>query len=364
MSVLFKLAETGQSIWLDFIQRSFTESGDLQRLIDQGVKGVTSNPTIFEKAIHAGSDYDEQVRSFIKAGLAADALYEDLAVRDISAAADLFRPVYDSSKKLDGYVSLEVSPLLAYDTSGTVHEALRLFKKIDRPNVMIKVPATTEGIPAIRALIAAGLNVNVTLLFNARQYGEVVQAYLEGLESLQQSGGKLEQVASVASFFVSRIDTAVDPVLAQKGAIQLQGTIAIAACKNVYADFKNYFQGPRWAKLAADGARVQRLLWASTGTKNPKYPDTLYVDELVGNDTVNTLPPATLAAVLDHGKTAVTIEQDLDVAKQRLRRLEETGIDLIEITEKLQQDGVQAFSNSFTSLIQSIEEKARRFVGR
>lgn len=364
MSTLFKLADAGQSIWLDFIQRSFTESGELQRLIDKGVKGVTSNPTIFEKAISAGAEYDEQIRSLLAAGLAVEAVYEELTVRDISRAADVFRPVYDSSQRLDGYVSLEVNPLLAHDTSATVQEALRLFKKVDRPNVMIKVPATPQGIPAIRTLIAAGINVNITLLFNARQYGQVVQAYLEGLESLTLSGGNPDHVASVASFFVSRIDTAIDAVLEKKGVRQLQGTIAIAACKNIYADFKTYFQGPRWEKLAAAGARVQRLLWASTGTKNPHYPDTLYVDELIGKDTVNTLPPATLTAVLDHGQSAAAIEKNVAEAKQRLADLQELGIDLGGLTEKLQQDGVQAFSNSFTSLMQSIEEKAKRFVGR
>jgi transaldolase len=362
MSTLFKLAEAGQSIWLDFIQRSFTASGELQALIDKGIKGVTSNPTIFEKAINAGTEYDEQIRSLATAGFNAESMYEELVVRDITLAADLFRPVFESSNKLDGYVSLEVSPLLAHDTAGTVKEALRLQKRIDRPNVMIKVPATPEGAPAIRELIAAGINVNVTLLFNGQQYSKVVQAYLDGLEQRLNNGGKVNNIASVASFFVSRVDTVVDSLLEKKGPGPLSGTIAIAACKCVYDDFKTYFQGPRWAKLAAAGARVQRLLWASTGTKNSNYPDTLYVDELVGKETVNTLPPATLAAVLDHGKDVAAIEQNLDLARQRLKQLKELDIDLAEITEKLQKDGVQAFSNSFTSLMESIEEKARRFV--
>ncbi|NDJ62155.1 MAG: transaldolase, partial [Chloroflexi bacterium] len=298
MTKLHELTALGQSIWIDYIRRAFITSGEMKTLVEQGVRGVTSNPTIFEKAIAGSSDYDSELKSLVDAGKSAGEIYEALATEDIKLAADIFRPVYDESNGDDGYISLEVSPTLAHDTDGTIAEARRLFDLLARPNIMIKVPATSAGIPAIETLIGDGINVNVTLMFSLKHYEDVANAYINGLEKLAASGGDVSKVASVASFFVSRVDSAVDRALAEVGNTDLQGKIAIANCKATYARFQELFSGERWEKLAAQGARVQRPLWASTSTKNPEYPDTLYVDNLIGPHTVNTTPPATLQALM------------------------------------------------------------------
>ncbi|GAB4533196.1 MAG: bifunctional transaldolase/phosoglucose isomerase [Anaerolineae bacterium] len=365
MTKLHDLIDLGQSVWLDYIRRSFTDSGKLQALIDQGVRGVTSNPTIFEKAIAGSTDYDEAMRRLVDAGRPVEEIYETLVLDDIAQAADLMRPIYDETGGADGFVSLEVSPALAHNTAGTIAEARRLFTTLGRPNVMIKVPATPAGIPAIEALIGEGININVTLIFSLAHYQAVVEAYIAGLEKLAAQGGDVSRVASVASLFVSRVDTAVDRALEEIGtdqALSLRGKIAIANTKVIYAYFCEAFSGPRWEKLAAQGARVQRPLWASTGTKNPHYSDTLYVDSLIGPHTVNTLPPATLEAFMDHGTVAPTLEAGLEEARARLTALAGSGVDLDAITQKLQDDGVASFASSFESLLASIAEKRDRLL--
>lgn len=367
MTKLHKLARLGQSVWYDNIRRALLDSGDLERLIDDGVMGVTSNPSIFEKAIAGSADYDDAIRKLVAGGKRAEAIYESLALEDIGRAADLLRPIYDETEGVDGYVSLEVSPALAHDTEGTLAEARRLFAALGRPNVMIKVPATAAGIPAIRTLIGEGINVNVTLIFSLATYEAVAEAFIAGLEDFYESGNGARTVpASVASFFVSRVDVAVDRALSGKiaaGAQQaasLQGKIAIANAKVAYGRFREIFSGARWGALAAKGARVQRPLWASTSTKNPTYPDTLYVDNLIGADTVNTVPPATLTAFRDHGTAALTLGQGLDEAKVQLAQLADLEVDLDAITRKLQDDGVAAFAKSFESLLASVAEKRDR----
>ncbi len=360
---LAALAEIGQSIWLDFIRRRLITEGELARLANLGVRGVTSNPAIFEKAIAHNRDYEAQLIDLCAGGdVEPETIYEALALKDIGMAADTLRAVYEATDGLDGYVSLEVSPDLAYDTDRTIAEARRLFAAIGRPNVLIKVPATPEGIPAIRALIAEGINVNVTLMFSLAQYDAVAEAYIAGLEALMAAGGDLRRVASVASFFVSRVDVMVDPLLAEIGtpqALSLQGKTAVANAKLAYQRFKAVFQGERWASLAARGARVQRVLWASTSTKNPAYPDTLYVDSLIGPDTVNTLPPSTLEAFLDHGVVAETIEQGVEEAEAHMKALRSVGIDFDKITDRLLAEGVEKFVRPFTDLMTSIEAKCR-----
>jgi transaldolase/glucose-6-phosphate isomerase len=355
-----ELSELGQSIWYDNIQRGMLKNGEFEELIAAGVLGVTSNPTIFDKAISGSADYDSSLVDFITAGFELDTIYEKLVLEDISTAADHLRPVYDRSEGLDGYVSIEVRPTLANDTKGTIDEARRLFNTLDRPNIMIKVPATPQGIPAIETLISEGININVTLMFSLKHYESVANAYLAGLEKRAASGADISQVASVASFFVSRVDTAVDRELEKIGNTSLKGKIAIANSKATYMRFKQIFSGDRWDKLAAAGARVQRPLWASTGTKNPEYADTLYIDRLIGPDTVNTVPPATLDAFRDHGQVEPTLETGLDLALTQMEELSELGIDLDLITEKLQEDGVIAFAASFTSLMENLSEKCKR----
>ncbi|HTZ41182.1 MAG TPA: transaldolase, partial [Syntrophales bacterium] len=357
MSKIKELNQLGQSVWLDFIRRSMITSGELDTLISQGVSGITSNPTIFEKAIAGSSDYDQALQELADEGKTNDEIYLALVIEDIRRAADLFRPIYNATQGADGYVSLEANPKLAYDTEGTIAEAKMLFKILDRPNVMIKVPATAEGVPAIEALIASGVNVNVTLIFSLAHYEAVARAYIAGLETLAARGGNLRGVASVASYFVSRIDTAVDKKLQALGNQELQGKAAIASARLAYDRFLSICSWKRWEKLAGKGARVQRLLWGSTGTKNPHYPDTLYVDELIGPDTVNTLPPATLQAFLDHGKPALSIRRGVKEAKQVFPRLERLGIGMDGITQELQRDGVLAFETSFDALMASIRSK-------
>jgi len=359
MSKLQELAKLGQSIWYDYIRRAFLTQRELGALVEQGLRGVTSNPAIFEKAIAGSSDYDKDLQRLVPICKSIDELYEALALEDIRRAADLLRPVYEATNGLDGYVSLEVNPKLAHDTNGTIAEGLRLFKTLNKPNVMIKVPATSAGLPAITALIAQGVNVNVTLIFSNEVYKAVAEAYLAGLEKF---GGDLSKVASVASFFISRIDSAVDALLAAKGNTALQGKIAIANAKMAYAAFKQIFSGPRWEKLAAKKAQVQRPLWASTGTKNPQYPDTLYVDTLIGAHTVNTVPPATLTAFLDHGKVASTLDAGMDEAATQLAQLQALGIDLNAVTKKLLDEGLVAFVKSFETLMASVTEKRDRLL--
>ena len=360
MTKVHDLTGLGQAIWFDYIRRSFTNTGELQKLLDQGVRGVTSNPAIFEKAIAGSADYDDDITQLVDAGKSIDEIYEVLVLDDIGKAADLLRPLYDQSNGEDGYVSLEVSPTLAHDTEGTIAEAKRLFTALNRPNVMIKIPATPAGIPAIETVIAVGINVNVTLIFSLSQYEPVALAYITGLEKLAASGGDVGKIASVASFFVSRVDGKVDAALDKTGNQDLQGKIAIDNARLAYDRFRQLFSGERWDNLAQAGARVQRPLWASTGVKNPHYPDTLYVDTLIGPDTVNTVPPATLQAFMDHGTAASTITHDVAGARNRTAQLAQLGIDLEAITQQLQDDGVAAFVDAFEALISSIAEKRDR----
>jgi len=367
MTKLDELLELGQSVWFDFIRRSIITSGDLKNLVDQGVRGVTSNPAIFEKAIAGSTDYDEDLKRLSKTGKSVNQIYEELALEDIRMAADVLAPVYDSTDCRDGFVSLEVNPNLAHDTEKTIQEAVRLYETVNRPNVMIKVPATPAGIPAISRLISCGVNVNVTLIFGLQNYSAVADAYLAGLELLAQHGPSakrghsIDKVASVASFFVSRVDTAVDKALGELGNTGLRGKIAIANSKVAYAEFNKILSGARWQQLADRGAHVQRVLWASTGTKNPEYSDTLYVDELIGPNTINTVPPATLDSFLDHGKVAETLTRGLAEARQQLDQLAALGIDLGAVTRQLQDDGVVAFARPFEALIKSIAEKREMF---
>jgi transaldolase/glucose-6-phosphate isomerase len=361
----------GQSVWLDYIRRSLIEKGELKRLVDEdGLGGVTSNPAIFEKAIDGSNDYAGAIETISKdAGLSAKEVYERLAVEDIQAAADVLRVVYDRTKAKDGYVSLEVSPELAKDTEGTLAEARHLWGAVGRPNVLIKVPATPEGIPAIRTLIAEGINVNVTLLFAREAYEAVAWAYIEGLEARAKKGQPLAQVASVASFFVSRIDSLVDGWIAEKTKTaqgqdrarleSLVGKVAIANAKLAYQSYKKIFAGPRFEALAAKGAMVQRVLWASTGTKNPAYSDVLYVDELIGPDTVNTVPPDTLSAFRDHGRPRPTLETDLEGARAILDDLEKAGISLKKATDELLEDGLKKFVEPFVKLLKAVERRSR-----
>jgi len=360
MSKLIQLAKLGQSVWFDYIQRNLIESGELDDLIEQGLRGITSNPTIFDKAISGSNDYDNEIKEYINTGLTVDEIYEKLALKDISMAADKMLPVFRETKGVDGYVSIEVNPHLAYDTEKTIEQAKRLFSTLNRPNIMIKVPATKEGLPAVKELIGSGINVNVTLIFSKENYREVAEAYIQGLEQLKSNGGDLSKVASVASFFVSRVDTAVDKILETLNRKELKGKAAVANSRLSYLLFKEIYSTERWKELENKGAMVQRLLWASTGTKNPEYQDTLYIDELIGSPTVNTIPPATLKAFLDHGIVELTLEKDIEGAKKLYTELEELGIDVNEITEKLQTDGVKAFINSFDSLINSLASKVKK----
>ncbi len=359
-----ELGRLGQSVWYDNMYRALITNGELHQLIELGVTGLTSNPTIFQKAISSGDDYDESLVKYASRGLTAEQLFESLAIEDIRAAADVLRPVYDRSGGADGFASLEVSPRLAHDTNATVEAALRLFDALDRLNVMIKVPATPEGIPAIRELIGKGVNVNVTLIFSLDMYSRVREAYVAGLEDLARAGGDLSAVASVASFFVSRVDTAVDGLIERSdGALEaLMGKAAVANAKIAYQDFRQTFSADRFGSLARNGARVQRPLWASTSTKNPLYSDVLYVEELIGADTVNTMPDATLSAFLDHGKASNSIERDVEESREALRMLEAGGVSMDEVTTGLTREGVKAFADSFDLLLDDIETKKDRLM--
>ncbi|WOH79932.1 bifunctional transaldolase/phosoglucose isomerase [Bradyrhizobium sp. BEA-2-5] len=376
MNPVKELEKHGQAVWLDFLARGFIAKGDLKRLIDtDGVKGVTSNPSIFEKAIGSSDEYDAPIGKALKRGdrNVAD-LFEAVAVEDIQNAADVLRPVYDRLKGGDGYVSLEVSPYLAMDTKGTIAEAERLWKDVGRKNLMVKVPATPEGLPAIEQLIGDGISINITLLFSQKVYRQVAEAYLKGLEKYVGKGGDPSHVASVASFFVSRIDSVVDKQLDEKIArandpsekerlAALKGKVAIANAKLAYQDYKRLFSGPRWEKLAAKGAKPQRMLWASTGTKNKDYSDVLYVEELIGPNTINTVPPATLDAFRDHGKPRDSLEENVEDARRVLEELERSGISLEAITEELVKDGVKLFADAADKLYGAVAHKRATSLG-
>ncbi|MCC7207924.1 MAG: bifunctional transaldolase/phosoglucose isomerase [Anaerolineae bacterium] len=362
MGKIQEIRALGQSIWYDNIRRSLLTSGEIKALIDKGVTGMTSNPTIFEKAIAGSADYDESIAVLTRAGKSVDETFEGLAIEDIRSAADLLAPIYEETNGADGYISLEVSPRLAHNTAGTVRDARRLFKTVARPNLMIKVPATPEGIPAIQTLIADGININVTLIFSLQAYEAVMDAYLSGLEQLIAAGGDPSHVASVASFFVSRVDTMVDKELEQLERPDLQGKAAIANAKLAYQLFRQVFSGPRWDALAEKGARYQRPLWASTSTKNPNYPELLYVDALIGPDTVNTVPPATVKALDENAQVAVTIDEGIDAAQAHLEALAALGIDMTAVTDRLLAEGVTSFSKSFDDLMLSIARKRGKLI--
>ena len=361
MNKLKQLEACGQSVWLDYLKRSLIESGELCVLIERdGLKGVTSNPSIFEKAIGEADEYAdalEQFQAYADHNI-SEKIYEHLAIADIRAAADILRPVYDQTHGRDGYISLECSPYLANDFEATVGEARRLWAEVNRPNLMVKVPATPSGIPAIRQLTSDGLNINITLLFSVDVYEQVLDAYLSGLEDLSRAGGDISKIASVASIFVSRIDSAIDKRLDKirdKRAGLLRGKVGIANAKIAYARYKELFSAPRWQVLAASGAKTQRLLWASTGVKDPAYKDTMYVEALIGRDSVDTIPPATMDSFRHHGTvTPDAIEQDVESARVVLTVLEQLGVSLDEVTKELVKDGVQKFADAFDKLFGSI----------
>ncbi|MSO23962.1 MAG: transaldolase [Acidobacteria bacterium] len=371
-NALVGLQGYGQSVWLDNISKAILNSGELKKLIDEdGLRGVTSNPTIFEKAINGSRDYDAALKQMARAGSTVDEIYEALVIDDIRRATDLFRPLFRASEGLDGYVSLEVSPKLANETQRTLEEARRLWAKVDRANVMIKVPATPAGIPAIEQLISEGINVNVTLMFSMEHYVRVAEAYVRGLEARARNGETLA-VASVASFFVSRVDSLIDKQLEERLARatnanekqeleSLLGKTAIANSRLVYQKFKKLFGRRTFLDLKEKGARVQRPLWASTSTKNPKYRDVLYAEELIGSDTVDTMPPATINAFRDHGQVRASLEEGLEKAEGVFRRIANLGIDINAATEKLQVDGVTLFSDSFDTLMKSLDSKRKSF---
>jgi transaldolase len=370
-NALLGLQKYGQSVWLDYIRRNIILNGDLQKLIDQdGLRGITSNPSIFEKAIAGSNDYTDLLTQLGKQGLPTGQIYERIVVRDIQDSADKLLPVYKSTNRRDGYVSLEVSPTLARDTQGTIEEALRLWKAVNRPNIMIKVPGTPEGVEPVRRLTSEGLNINITLLFAQEAYIAVAEAYLDGLEAALKAGKDISGIASVASFFVSRIDTLVDSNIDErlKNATgpdaqlldSLRGKVAIANAKQAYRYYQQMIESPRWKALAAKGAQTQRLLWASTSTKNPKYRDVLYIEELIGPDTVNTIPPATMDAFRDHGVLRRTLDADLAAADKTMSDLEKAGISMKQVTGKLLDDAIKLFDDAFTQLHQVVDQKRAR----
>jgi transaldolase len=359
-SRLHRLAEYGQSVWIDFLSRDMLRSGELERRMrDDAVVGVTSNPTIFQKAISAGDAYDEQLREVLEEERDPKEIFLRLAIKDVGDALDLLRRVWDEGKGQDGYVSLEVDPNLASDTGGTIEEAQRLHETIDRPNLFVKIPATKAGLPAIEEMIARGRSINVTLIFSLDRYAEVAEAYIRGLERLVESGGDPATVASVASFFVSRVDTEADRRLDEIGGHdELKGKLAIANAKLAYQRYKEIFAGDRWDALSAKGATTQRCLWASTSTKNPAYRDVMYVEELIGPKTVNTMPDETIEAFQDHGEVAPTLEQGIDEAKRVFEQIEQVGVDYADVTDTLEREGVEKFADSFAELLEGIRAKS------
>jgi transaldolase len=362
-----ELHRIGQSVWLDYLDRRMLMSGQLERLRDLGVTGVTANPTIFEKAVTSSDVYQKDMRQLVDAGRAPEEVIWDLLIEDVQAAADVLRPSYDGAGGQDGFVSIEVSPEIADDTERTVEAARELYSRCDRPNVLVKIPATTAGVPAIRRMIGEGANINVTLTFSVERYAEVVEAFLTGLETYRSVAGDVSRVASVASFFVSRVDTKVDKLLlaamerttsqAERQRLEaLIGKAGIANSKMAHQRFLELHSGPRWESLVSDGAHVQRCLWASTSTKDPRYRDTMYVEELIGPQTVNTMPQATLDAFLDHGTVARTLDRDLDVARRQLGQLADASVDLAQVTSDLEHEGVANFSKSYRHLIEVMSE--------
>jgi transaldolase len=366
---LLELKVLGQSVWYDTIDRAQIVSGLFKKLLDEdGVVGVTSNPTIFQKSISQGEAYDEQMTQLIKEGKSTNEIYEALVIRDITTVADMLRPIYDNTSGQDGYVSLEVSPDLAHDTEGTLSEVRRFWKLVGRPNLMIKIPATPEGIPAVRQSLTEGININITLIFSLDDYRKVADAYISALEDRNAEGKDISHIASVASFFVSRVDTLVDKLLEDKIKAtsdnaerqklkSLEGKAAIANARLVYQEFKHIFSAPRFATLNHSGAHVQRPLWASTSTKNPAYRDVLYAEELIGPNTVDTMPLETIENFRDHGRVSLTVEKDTPQAKAELAALEEVGIHYDQVTKQLQDEGVQKFADSFHELFREIESK-------
>ncbi len=371
---LKQLGALGQSIWLDYIRRDLIAGGELRRLIEEdGLRGMTSNPSIFEKAITGSHDYDEDIRALALEGKGVQAIYEVLSVRDVQSAADEFRPLYDKTDGKDGYVSLEVNPHLAHDTNGTINEARRLWATLNRPNVFIKVPATAAGLPAIQQLIGEGISVNVTLLFGLPRYRRVAEAYIAGIEARAAQGKAVNHVVSVASFFLSRIDGLVDPLLeklaAQGGekaelAKKVQGQVAISSAKVAYQIYKEIFGHDRFKRLAGNGARVQRLLWASTSNKNPDYSDVKYIEDLIGPNTISTVPFETLDAYRDHGDPKARLEQDLTKANWILARLPELDISIDEVTRQLEDEGVEKFNQQFDKLMKTLAQKSPRHLTR
>jgi len=372
--LLKKLDQMNLSIWYDNIERKLLEDGSLAGMVDRGeIRGITSNPSIFNKAISQSTEYDYDIEVLTQGGFSSEEIYEKLAIKDIQTAADLFLPIYRNTKGGDGYVSLEVSPYLAHDTEGTIRDAKRLWKLVDRPNLMVKIPSTIEGLPAITEVIAAGINVNVTLIFSLERYREVREAYLSGLEKRNKKGDSIKEIASVASFFISRIDTKVDGLLEnlqdsidpekEHLPAELIGKAAVASGKLAFADYERTFgkDGDRFNDLAKSGANRQRALWASTSTKNPTFPDTKYVDELIGPYTVNTIPPKTLVAFLDHGTVERTIDRELDSARKVFEKLSDVGIDIDQATQELETEGVKAFADAFGSLLESLNIRMKEF---
>jgi transaldolase len=359
-SRLHRLAEYGQSVWIDFLSRDLITSGELERRMrDDSVVGVTSNPTIFQKAISSGAAYDEQLREVLEVERDPKEIFLRLAIKDVEDALDLLRPVWDEGSGQDGYVSLEVDPNLASDTAGTIEEAQRLHETIDRPNLFVKIPATKAGLPAIEEMIARGRSINVTLIFSLERYAEVAEAYIRGLERLVEAGGDPGKVASVASFFVSRVDTETDRRLDETGGHdELKGKLAIANAKLAYQRYKEIFAGDRWEALSSRGATTQRCLWASTSTKNPAYRDVMYVEELIGPKTVNTMPDETIEAFQDHGEVAPTLERGVDEAKRLFKEIEQAGVDYDDVTDTLEREGVQKFADSFAELLEGIRAKS------
>jgi transaldolase len=352
--------QEGQSPWLDNIKRGWITSGELERWVDRGVRGLTSNPTIFQNAIESSADYDGQLAESVGAGSSIEESYWNLVIADIRSALEILRPVHDASDGVDGYVSIEVDPGIARETAATIEAARHLHTTIDRPNLLVKIPGTAEGLPAVQQMTAEGRSVNVTLLFSVERYADVIEAYLAGLEACE---GDLSRVASVASFFVSRVDAETDQrltAIGTPGALALRGKVAVANAQLAYGVFLDRFRGPRWEALAERGARVQRPLWASTSTKDPAYSDTLYVDTLIGPSTVNTMPDDTLEAFDDHGVLGRTVDDDLDAAHRVLDDLADVGVDLADVTQVLEDEGVAKFSKSFDELLVALESKADR----
>jgi transaldolase len=360
-SRLHQLSALGQSVWIDSLSREWLETGELVRMMEEdAVVGVTSNPTIFQKAMSEGDWYDDQLREVLETEDDTEEIFLRLAVQDIQEACDLLRPVWDEGQGQDGYVSLEVFPRLGYDTQGTIEQATRFHEWVDRPNLHVKIPATAQGIPAIEEMIARGRNINVTLIFGLDRYAEVAEAYIRGLERLVAAGGDPTRVASVASFFVSRVDTEADRRLDEAGHPELKGKLAVANAKLAYQRYEEIFRGARWDALAAKGATKQRCLWASTSTKNPEYRDVMYVEELIGPETVDTMPKETIEAFQEHGEVALTLEQGVDEARALFRKLAELGIDYDDITATLEREGVEKFADSFNELIEGIQEKRKQ----